>query len=68
MGRRAHFFGVSAILMRRILVDFARKRAKIEGELVRQVSPEEAFTIAAETDVDLIALDEALNELAKFGE
>ncbi len=65
---RAHFFGVSAVLMRRILVDFARKRPKIEGELVEQVSLEQAFTIAAETDVDLIALDEALNKLAKFDE
>jgi len=63
---RAHFFGVSAVLMRRILVDFARKRPKIEGEVVEQVSLEQAFTIAAETDVDLVALDEALNELAKF--
>lgn len=63
---RAHFFGVSAVLMRRILVDFARKRPKIEGEIVEQVSLEQALTIAAETDVDLIALDEALNELAKF--
>lgn len=64
---RAHFFGVSAVLMRRILVDFARKRPKIEGEAVEKVSLEQAFTVAAdETDVDLIALDEALNELAKF--
>jgi RNA polymerase sigma-70 factor, ECF subfamily len=65
---RAHFFGVSALLMRRILVDFARKRPKIEGEVIEQMSLEQAFTIATETDVDLLALDEALNELAKFDE
>ena len=63
---RAHFFGVSAVLMRRILVDFARKRPKIEGEIVEQISLEQAFTVAAEREVDLIALDEALKELAKF--
>jgi len=66
---RAHFFGVSAQLMRRILVDFARKRPKIsEGEAARHVSLDEAFTITTEKDEDLVALDEALNELAKFDE
>jgi len=65
---RAHFFGVSAQLMRRILVDFARKRPKIEGKDLKEVSLDEAFTIATERDSDLIALDEALTELAKFDE
>jgi RNA polymerase sigma-70 factor, ECF subfamily len=66
---RAHFFGVSAQLMRRILVDFARKRPKVSNdEAVRQVSLEEAFTVTTEKDADLVALDEALNELAKFDE
>jgi RNA polymerase sigma factor (TIGR02999 family) len=58
---RAHFFGVSAQLMRRILVDFARKRPKAsDGAEARQVSLEEAFTVTTEKD--------ALNELAKFDE
>ncbi len=65
---RAHFFGVSAQLMRRILVDFARKRPKINEEVVHYVSLEEAFVISSEKDADLVALDEALNELAKFDE
>lgn len=65
---RAHFFGVSAQLMRRILVDFARKRPKVSDEIVHHVSLEEAFNVAAEKDADLVALDEALNELAKFDE
>jgi RNA polymerase sigma factor (TIGR02999 family) len=65
---RAHFFGVSAQLMRRILVDFARKRPKINEELVRRVSLEEAFIVTTEKTEDLVALDEALNELAKFDE
>ena len=65
---RAHFFGVSAQLMRRILVDFARSRPKIKDGDVRHVSLDEAFTVTAEKDADLVALDEALNELAKFDE
>jgi RNA polymerase sigma factor (TIGR02999 family) len=66
---RAHFFGVSAQLMRRILVDFARKRPKISShESAKKVSLEEAFTVTTEKSADLVALDEALNELAKFDE
>ncbi len=65
---RAHFFGVSAQLMRRILVDFARRRAKINDKLVNQVSLNQALTVAMEKPVDLVALDEALNELASFDE
>lgn len=65
---RAHFFGVSAQLMRRILVDFARKRPRLNEQIVRHVSLEEALTVTAEKDADLVALDEALNELATFDE
>jgi RNA polymerase sigma-70 factor, ECF subfamily len=66
---RAHFFGVSAQLMRRILVDFARKRPKIShDESAKKVSLEEAFTVTTEKTADLVALDEALYELAKFDE
>lgn len=65
---RAHFFGVSALLMRRILVDFARKRPKVEGKAVERVSLEQAFSLAAEIDVDLVALDAALTKLAEFDE
>lgn len=65
---RAHFFGVSAQLMRRILVDFARSRPKIKDGVARNVSLEEAFNVTANKDADLVALDEALNELAKFDE
>jgi RNA polymerase sigma-70 factor, ECF subfamily len=65
---RAHFFGVSAQLMRRILVDFARKRPKMNQEEVRYVSLEEALMISTEKDSDLVALDEALTKLAEFDE
>ncbi len=63
---RAHFFGVSAQLMRRILVDFARRRPKSGDRPAQHVSLDEAFTVTAGSDRDLIAVDEALTELAKF--
>ena len=65
---RAHFFGVSAQLMRRILVDFARKRPINKAAAMQQVSLEEAFVVTTEKDADLVALDEALIELATFDE
>ena len=62
---RAHFFGVSAQLMRRILVDFARSRrqAKRGGE-TRQVSLDEALVVSHDRAADLVALDDALSALA----
>ena len=63
---RAHFFGVSAQLMRRILVDFARRRPRVQGDSVRHVSLEEALSVVAEPDTDLVALDEALVQLAQL--
>ena len=65
---RAHFFGVSANLMRRILVDFARRRPRSGEAMVRHVSIEEALVVSNEKDADLVALDEALTELASFDE
>jgi RNA polymerase sigma-70 factor (ECF subfamily) len=65
---RAHFFGVSAQLMRRILVDFARKRPKSDDTSIHKVSLDEAAAIGDERDGELVALDEALSELAKFDE
>ena len=65
---RAHFFGVAAQMMRRILVDFARRRPRAaEGE-VRHVSLEDALVIAEERQPDLVALDEALVALAELDE
>ena len=64
---RAHFFGVAAQMMRRILVDFARRRPRVdhEKEAVR-MSLDEAMTISTEKDPDLLLLDEALESLAKM--
>ncbi len=65
---RAHFFGVSAQLMRRILVDFARKRRKGKDTPVYLVSIEQAEAVTDGTEPELVALDEALTELASFDE
>ena len=61
---RAHFLAVSAKLMRRILVDYARSRryAKREGE-TRKVALEEAAIVSKERGADLIAVDDALISL-----
>jgi RNA polymerase sigma factor (TIGR02999 family) len=62
---RAHFFAVSAQLMRRILVDFARDRQYLKhgGGAVR-VSLAEAVSVTIGRGADLVALDEALTALA----
>jgi RNA polymerase sigma-70 factor, ECF subfamily len=62
---RAHFFALSAQLMRRILVDHARKRkfAKRGGDAPK-ISFDEAMAVSSERGADLIALDDALNRLA----
>jgi RNA polymerase sigma factor (TIGR02999 family) len=65
---RAHFFGVSAQLMRRILVDFARRRPHLKNVEIRHVAIDEAFIIPAQRDADLVALDEALTALAEIDE
>jgi len=64
---RAHFFGVSARLMRHILVKFARDRltAKRGADAV-QVSLSEAANMTSAQNLDLVALDDALNTLAAF--
>ena len=63
---RAHFFAVSAQLMRRILVDHARKRNLKRGGAAQRVCLEEALTVPADSPTDLVALDAALNALAQF--
>jgi RNA polymerase sigma factor (TIGR02999 family) len=64
---RAHFFAVSAQLMRRILVDFARERHYLKrGGGALQVSLSEAAAFATDKEADLVALDEALVELSEM--
>ncbi len=66
---RVHFFAIASRIIRRILVDHARERlaAKRGGGLER-VSLEEAEAPAPERPVDLVALDEAMKELAELSE
>ena len=62
---RTHFFAISAQLMRRILVSMARARyASKRGGEARHVSLDEALVISEERAAELVALDEAMNELA----
>ena len=64
---RAHFFGVAAQMMRRILVDFARRRPHVDKDAeALQISLDEAMTISAEKYGDLLALDDALKSLAEL--
>lgn len=63
---RSHFYGVAAQLMRRILVDFARKRPKNDGTVLLKVSIENALDRGDSKDPDIISLDEALTALAEF--
>ena len=66
---RAHFFAVSAQLMRHILVDFARARHNLKrGGDAKRVSLDEALVIAQEQQDDLVALDDALSSLAAIDE
>jgi RNA polymerase sigma factor (TIGR02999 family) len=62
---RAHFFAISARMMRRILTDFARSRNyQKRGAGAVQVSFDEALIVNPEKDGDIMALDEALTEFA----
>ena len=66
---RAHFFGVAAQMMRRILVDFARHRPRVDKDQEAvQMSLDEALTISSEQNPDLLALDDALKSLATIDE
>ena len=63
---RAQFFGISAQLMRRILVDHARQHQAVKrgGSQQQRISITSVEKLAQEPEVDLLALNEALDELA----
>jgi RNA polymerase sigma-70 factor, ECF subfamily len=70
---RAHFFGVSARLMRQILVDFARsrdshKRGGAVSVMALEDTPNQGLDIAQTRSADLVALDDALKVLATLDE
>jgi RNA polymerase sigma factor (TIGR02999 family) len=65
---RAHFFGIAAQLIRRILVDYARTRhAAKRGSNSPRLSLDEAIAVPGDDrDLDLVALDDALEGLSKI--
>jgi RNA polymerase sigma-70 factor, ECF subfamily len=63
---RAHFFAVSAQLMRRILVEHARRHNLKRGAGVQHVSLDEQAVVGSHPATDLVALDDAMNELARI--
>jgi RNA polymerase sigma-70 factor, ECF subfamily len=66
---RAHFFSLCARQMRRILTDQARaRRSHKRGDGAQAVSLDEALVISPQPSADLLAVDDALNELAKVDE
>jgi RNA polymerase sigma factor (TIGR02999 family) len=64
---RAHFFGIAAQMIRRILVDHARRRHALKrGADAVKLSLDDAIAASGQRDFDLVALDEALENLAKL--
>src|SRR5262247_1096061 len=63
---RAHFFAVSAQVMRRILVEHARRHNLKRGGGVKHVSLDEAAAVGGERAADLAALDDAMNALGRL--
>ena len=64
---RAHFFGLAAEIMRRIMIDHARRRRQLKrgGEAAVRVTLDESALAVAQRGEELLALDEALTELIK---
>jgi RNA polymerase sigma factor (TIGR02999 family) len=66
---RLHFFSIASEMMRRILVNYAVQRnAQKRGDGATRLELDEAVSYAAQKDFDLVALDDALKELAEYDE
>jgi RNA polymerase sigma factor (TIGR02999 family) len=64
---RTHFFAIAAQLMRQILVDYARRHSAAKrGGSICKVSLDDAMAVSRRKAIDVVALDEALQELAKI--
>jgi len=63
---RAHFFAVSAQMMRRVLVDYARRQNVKRGGGLKRVSLDEAADIGIDRAAEFVAIDDALNTLAEI--
>ena len=62
---RHHFFAVASRVIRHILVDHARKRGAAKRDLLAQAPLDEALAVPVRQDLDLVALDEALESLGR---
>ena len=67
---RAHFFGISARLMREILIEYARakNRQKRGGEFRTQIALDDAVSFSSQNELDVVAVDEALTKLEALDE
>lgn len=65
---RTHFMAMTSRLMRQVLVDYARSRNAAKRDGGCRISLDEALDLPMESDQDLLALDRALNELARIDE
>ncbi|MEQ1922293.1 MAG: sigma-70 family RNA polymerase sigma factor [Pyrinomonadaceae bacterium] len=67
---RAHFFGISARLMRQVLIDHARTKGRLKrgGEHMAQIDLDAAVSFDARNQLDAIAIDEALTQLESLDE
>jgi RNA polymerase sigma factor (TIGR02999 family) len=63
---RGHFFALASQLMREILVDYARNRRAAKRDGGERLTLDEAAELSESKGVDLLALDDALNQLAKL--
>jgi RNA polymerase sigma factor (TIGR02999 family) len=63
---RAHFFAVSAQMMRRVLVDHARRQNLKRGGGLKRVSLDEAADIGIDRAAEFVAIDDAMNRLAEI--
>src|SRR5262249_7966791 len=65
---RAHFFGVSARLMREILIDYARSKNRLKrgGEFKTQIALDEAVSFTNQKQFDVVAVDDALTKLEQL--
>jgi RNA polymerase sigma factor (TIGR02999 family) len=63
---RAHFFAMAAQLMRQVLVDYARTRRAAKRDMGHRITWDDAIIWAKDRSPDLVALDDALTELAKL--
>lgn len=64
---RAHFFGIAAQMMRRILVDYARQRRYAKrGGGARQITLDEGLVVSDERNAEVVELSEALDRMAEF--